>query len=117
MPGRYLSQQIAFSTISNAALADDAMLALRTDFRFQILKNNFITARAQLALFNEKVLGEYDISTPQSFINKHAYYGFGLEYGFKTGAGPIKIGAHWSNCERSNAKTGFGVMVSAGYSF
>ena len=117
MPGRYLSQQIAFSTISNAALADDAMLALRTDFRFQILKNNFITARAQLALFNEKVLGEYDISTPQAFINKHAYYGFGLEYGLKTVAGPIKIGAHWSSCERSNAKTGFGVMVSAGYSF
>ena len=103
LPGRYFEQQMPFIGINNMAVMPDFLTVLKTDFRFQLLQNNYFTA-----IFN--YAAAFD-----SFSNLDDYEGFsgvGIEYSYYTVAGPISFLMHWS--DYSNR---LGLYLSFGFNF
>lgn len=107
MAGRYLDQQMPFIGIQNAAAMMNMLGVARTDFRFKLFKNNYLTAIANLAVTSD------DLKSMAVFDeDAHAYIGAGLQYTYNTIIGPISANLHWSNYAK-----GVGFYVSAGFDF
>lgn len=106
MPSRYMDQQIPFVGVNDFFAADRMLLVLRSDFRFKLFKNNYLSAIVNFA---------DTFSAPKDIVNfnkSKGYVGAGIEYAYDSILGPIKADIHWSNVTKK-----LGVYLSLGYNF
>ena len=103
LSGRYLDQQIPFVGVSHLAAMKNILTMCRTDFRYTLAKNHYLTA-----IFNYA----RDCDYFRDFGDGPGYFGTGIEYAFDTIFGPLSANVHWSSL---TGKVGF--YLSAGYNF
>ena len=103
MAGRYVDHQLPFIGINNAAFRRNNLVVLRTDFRYEFLRNNYITAA-----FNYS----RDFYSFRQFETGVDLYGCGLGYAYDTVVGPLKAIVHWSSMTRK-----VGAYLSLGFDF
>lgn len=101
---RYHNCQVPFFGLTNSYIAEDNMLSLSAELRYNPRKKLYVSALAGL------------ISTDASFFNMcklsgTVIYAAGTELGFQSIAGPIKLNAHW------NSHNGMEMYVSFGLDF
>ena len=92
--GRYLDQQIPFTGINYAAAMQNYLTVVRTDFRFRLCKNNYITAIANYACTMAEL---------EDFGNAHNIYGIigaGIKYSYNSIIGPVELELHWRSRNR-----------------
>ncbi len=109
MDGRYFEQQLAFMGINNAVPMENIIVLTRSDFRFQVAKNHYVSGIFNYARDCDKLKNFLDSSAGNS-------YGAAIEYGFDTTFGPIKADLHWSNINKDK-NGGVGFYLSVGYNF
>jgi NTE family protein len=103
MLGRYVDHQLPFIGINNAAFRRNNLVVLRSDLRYQIFRNSYLTAA-----FNYS----RDFYSFRQFENGENLYGFGLGYAYDTIVGPLKAIVHWSSMTRK-----VGAYLSLGFDF
>ena len=103
MLGRYVDHQLPFIGINNAAFRRNNLVVLRTDFRYEFLRNNYITAA-----FNYS----RDFYSFRQFETGVDLFGCGLGYAYDTVVGPLKAIVHWSSMTRK-----VGAYLSLGFDF
>ena len=103
MLGRYVDHQLPFIGINNAAFRRNNLVVLRTDFRYEFLRNNYITAA-----FNYS----RDFYSFRQFETGVDLFGCGLGYAYDTVIGPLKAIVHWSSMTRK-----VGAYLSLGFDF
>lgn len=103
LPGRYVDQQMPFVGITNLYATKNILTVFRTDFRFKIAKNHYVTGIVNYAR---------DCDFFRDYIDGLGYFGAAAEYSYNTIFGPISFNVHWSNLSN---KAGF--YLSAGYNF
>ena len=106
MPGRYLDQQIPFIGIGNVVTTPNVLGIARTDFRFRLSRNNYLSAIVNYGVGALK-LSEIFYNEPVS-----VYSGYGLEYAYDSIVGPIRFDLHWSNVTRR-----VGAFLGLGFDF
>lgn len=107
IPGRYAPQQVTFCGLNKAAAMGNYLAVFRTDFRFQIGKNNYITASANYVKDGDSFKNWFHYDK-----NDWGIYGVALEYAYNTIVGPIKANLHYSNFTNS-----LGFYVGIGLDF
>lgn len=101
---RYVDNQIPFFGRPSGMMVFDGFLASpQMDFQYRLNHKNYLTLKTALLQNSSYFLGLLD-HRPDAIA-------VGLEFGRKTVAGPLQIGAHW--CDLS----GFGLNLSFGYNF
>lgn len=103
LAGRYVDQQMPFIGITNLSMMKNILTVFRTDYRFRIVKNHYITGVVNYAR---------DCDHFPNYAEGVGYFGAGIEYAYDTIFGPIKANVHWSNITNKA-----GVYLSAGYNF
>ena len=103
LPGRYVDQQIPFLGITNLYAMKNILTVFRTDFRFRIARNHYITGILNYAR---------DCDLFKDYVQGLGYFGAAAEYSYDTIFGPLSLNVHWSNLTQ---KAGF--YLSAGYNF
>ena len=104
LASRFLEYQLPFFGFASGFQACGRnVLSAQLDLRYRFNYKTFLTVRAGL-LQDEDAIKDL-VRTPLDA------YAFGAEFGRKTIAGPIRIGAQW--CDR----TGFSVSASFGFDF
>jgi NTE family protein len=103
MPGRYVDQQMPFVGVNNLSAMKNILTVFRTDFRFKVLKNNYVTAIVNYAR---------DCDRLKDYAVGDGYFGAALEYSYDTIFGPLSFNVHWSNLTNL-----VGIYLSAGFSF
>ena len=103
MPGRYVDQQMPFIGVNNLSAMKNILTVFRTDFRFKVLKNNYVTAIVNYAR---------DCDRLKDYAVGDGYFGAALEYSYDTIFGPLSFNVHWSNLTNV-----VGIYLSAGFSF
>jgi NTE family protein len=88
MAGRYLDQQIPFIGINNAVPLRNKIIVGGLNFRFKLFKNNYLSCLCDLSDDFDDFEAEKDGST---------IFGTGLEYGYNSIVGPLKMNIHWSS--------------------
>lgn len=106
LAGRYFDQQIPFAGFNNAFATNNIMAIAGADFRFNLFKNNYLTAT-----FNAMDTFDEMSNIGKGDSNK-AYYGAALQYAYDTIIGPIKADIHWSNINKK-----VGAYLSIGFDF
>ncbi len=103
LAGRYIDQQMPFVGITNLSAMKNILTIYRTDLRFKIARNHYVTGIVNYArdcdVFNNYVVGP-------------GYFGAALEYSFDSIFGPLSFNVHWSDITKKA-----GVYLSAGYNF
>lgn len=103
LAGRYVDQQMPFIGINNLSAMKNILTIFRTDYRFRLAKNHYITCIVNYAR---------DCDRFNEYTQGLGYFGAGAEYSYDTIFGPISFNVHWSNLTHK-----VGVYLSAGYSF
>lgn len=103
LSGRYVDQQIPFIGVTNLVAMENIMTLFRTDFRFRLLKNHYVTGIVNYVR-NSDTFMEYG--------RGQGYFGAGIEYSFDTIFGPLSANIHWSDLTNR-----VGVYLSAGFNF
>ena len=103
LPGRYVDQQIPFIGVTNLVAMENIMTLFRTDFRFKLAKNHYMTGIVNY-VHNSETFMEYG--------KGQGYFGAGIEYSFDTIFGPLSANIHWSDLTDK-----VGVYLSAGFNF
>lgn len=103
LPSRYVDQQMPFIGITNLSAMKNILTIYRTDFRFRLVKNHYLTGIVNYAR---------DCDRFKEYINGLGYFGAGLEYSFDTIFGPLSANIHWSNITKKA-----GIYLSAGFNF
>ena len=89
--GRYLDQQIPFMGINYAAAMANFLAVARSDFRFKLFKNNYLTASCNYAV---------TVADLKDFGNMNEAYGVfgaGLKYSYNSIIGPVELDLHWAS--------------------
>ena len=107
MAGRYLDQQIPFIGINNAAAMQKILGVVRTDWRFKLLKNNYLTAIANYALSCDEISAFKNLNEEVA-----GYLGCGLQYTYNSIVGPLSLNVHWSSYTHN-----VGLYMSLGFDF
>ena len=107
MAGRYLDQQIPFFGINNAAAMQKILGVVRADWRFKLLKNNYLAAVANYAVSCDEIS---DFKTWDEDVA--GYLGCGLQYTYNSIVGPLTFNAHWSSYTHK-----VGLYLSLGFDF
>ncbi len=102
--GRYFEHQFAFIGKNNVASMRRILTLARTDFRFEVKKNHYLTGIVNYAR-DARDFEEYAGS-------ELGWFGAGVEYAYDAFFGPVRADIHWSNLNR---KVGF--YVGIGYNF
>ena len=101
--GRYLENQLPFFGYSTGCYVYERALAVgQLDLRAEIGHANLISLQGALLVNSDKF---------STILRDAKVWAVGLEYGRKTIAGPLRLGAHWCN------ETGFGATLSFGFDF
>ena len=103
MAGKYVDQQMPFIGVGHLAAMKNILTLFRTDFRFTIARNHYLTGILNYARDCDR-FSDYTVGL--------GYFGAGVEYSFDTIFGPLSANLHWSNLTN---KVGF--YLSAGYNF
>ena len=103
IPGRYVDQQIPFIGINDISTMRSILTVFRTDYRFRVAKNHYITGVLNYAR---------DCDDFRDYTKGLGYFGAGLEYSFDAFFGPVSANVHWSNISK---KPGF--YINIGYYF
>ena len=103
LPGRYVDQQMPFVGINNLSAMKNILTIFRTDYRFRIAKNHYVTGILNYAR---------DCDYFKDYVKGLGYFGAAAEYSYDTIFGPITFNIHWSNMTNK-----VGVYLSAGYNF
>lgn len=103
LPGRYVDQQIPFIGITDLAAMKNILTVYRTDLRFRLARNHYLTGIVNYAR---------DCDTFQGYTEGLGYFGAGAEYSFDTIFGPISANIHWSNMTGK-----VGIYLSGGFNF
>ena len=88
MRGRYVSHQIPFAGIDNAAFRRNYLVSVGADLRFNLAQNHYLTARGNIA---------YDYDDFGHFEDGQAVKGLALGYTYNSIIGPISVYGHWSS--------------------
>ena len=88
MPGRYVDQQMPFIGVNNLSAMKNILTVFRTDYRFKVAKNHYVTA-----IFNYA----RDCDRFEDYAVGDGYFGAAAEYSYDTIFGPITFNVHWSN--------------------
>ena len=88
MAGRYVDQQIPFNS---AAYRSNCLFMLRSDLRYELLPDNYLTATVNYAR---------DFFDFDNFESGTDTFGFGLGYAYNSIVGPLKANIHWSTLTR-----------------
>ena len=81
-------------------------MVFRSDFRFKLFKNNYLTAMVNFADSAPDFKGIFNSNESKGYI------GAGVEYAYDSIVGPVKADIHWSNVTNS-----VGAYLSIGYDF
>lgn len=110
MKGRYFDHQFAFVGYNYLKPMGNLLAEVRTDFRFNVAKNHYITAIADYA---------QDGEVAKNFVDHWGLFGAGIEYSYNTIFGPISANFHYySPVNAFEAKLpNFGIYISAGLVF
>lgn len=103
LPGRYIDQQIPFMGINNVAIMRNILTVFRTDFRFSLARNHYLSGIVNYAR---------DSDSFKTYARGAGVFGAGLEYAYDTIFGPLQVDLHWSSMSK---KIGF--YVGFGYYF
>ena len=103
LPGRYVDQQMPFVGINNLSAMKNILTIFRTDYRFRLAKNHYMTAILNYAR---------DCDNFKEYATGLGYFGAAAEYSYDTIFGPITFNVHWSNLTNK-----VGIYLSAGYNF
>ncbi len=103
LASRYVDQQIPFIGANNLSVMKNILTVFRTDYRFKVVKNHYITGIVNYVR---------DCDHFMHYVDGPGYLGAGLEYAYDTIFGPIRANVHWSSLTDH-----FGVYLSAGYNF
>ena len=103
LAGRYVDQQMPFIGINNLSAMKNILTIFRTDYRFRLAKNHYLTGILNYARDCDKF---------SEYAKGLGYFGAAAEYSYDTIFGPITFNVHWSNLTNK-----VGVYLSAGYSF
>lgn len=103
--GRYFDQQIAFVGKNSIASTKKILSVLRTDFRFNLAKNHYLTGIVNYARDGQTF---YDYVASGEL----GWFGAGVEYAYNAFFGPVNFDIHWSNLTN---KVGF--YLGIGYNF
>ena len=103
LAGRYVDQQVPFVGMNNLSAMKNVLTIFRTDYRFRIAKNHYVTGILNYAR---------DCDTFKEYAQGLGYFGAAAEYSYDTIFGPISFNVHWSNLTNK-----VGIYLSAGYSF
>ncbi|MCQ2143741.1 MAG: hypothetical protein MJY56_06705, partial [Bacteroidales bacterium] len=108
--GRYFDHQLSFIGYNYVKPMGNLLAELRTDFRFNVAKNHYVTAIADYAQSGAKA---------KNFVDEWGLFGCGLEYSYNTIVGPISINCHYYSPANAFAAKleNFGVYLSAGLVF
>ena len=101
--GRYADQQIPFIGINNIAAMRNMLTVFRTDYRFRVAKNHYVTGILNYAR---------DCNDFSTYTKGLGYFGAGVEYSFDAVFGPVSANLHWSSLTK---KAGF--YINIGYYF
>ena len=101
--GRYIDQQIPFMGVNNLALSRNILTVFRTDFRFNVARNHYVSGIVNYARDSD------DFS---SYTQGLGIFGAGVAYSYDTVFGPLSASLHWSSLTH---KMGF--YVGVGYYF
>ena len=101
--GRYVDQQLPFIGITNLAAMKNIMTMYRTDFRFKVAENHYVTGILNYVR---------DCDDFKSYGVGMGYVGAGVEYSYDTIFGPLSANIHWSDMTGK-----VGIYLSAGYNF
>ncbi len=105
MAGRYLEQQMPFIGVSYATPLQAKMIMAGMDFRFHLSRNNYLSLVAE-------AVKDSDVLDPDLLLSGDILIGCGLEYGYDSILGPIKMNIHWSNLTHS-----VGAYLGMGFDF
>ena len=105
VPGRYIEQQVPFMGINYATPLKNHYLLYRSDFRFHLTENNYLSAVLNVV----KDSNEFDTDL---LWTGDILFGAGLEYSYDSIVGPIKLNVHWSNLTNK-----VGAYFSLGFDF
>ncbi|MBO5808129.1 MAG: patatin-like phospholipase family protein [Bacteroidales bacterium] len=103
LPGRFVDQQMPFIGVTNLVAMENIMTLFRTDFRFTLAKNHYLTGIVNYVRDSEYFSG---------YGAGKGNFGVGVEYSFDTIFGPISANVHWSDFTNKA-----GVYLSAGFNF
>lgn len=103
LSGRFVDQQIPFMGVTNLVAMENIMTLFRTDFRFRMARNHYITGTVNYVRDSRYFKG-YGEGT--------GHFGAGVEYSFDTIFGPLSANVHWSDFTGK-----VGVYLSAGFNF
>ncbi len=103
IPGRYVSQQIPFYGLNNIAIMNRILTTFRSDFRFKLAKNHYLTG-----IFNYA----RDSDTFKNYLYGNNTFGAAIEYSYNAFFGPITTNLHWSSLTER-----LGFYLGIGYNF
>ncbi len=103
LPGRFVDQQIPFMGVTNLVAMEHIMTVFRTDVRYRIARNHYLTATVNYLHDSENFSG---------YGRGKGNFGAGMEYSFDTIFGPLSANVHWSDITGK-----VGVYLSAGFNF
>ena len=92
-----------FIGVTNLSVMKNILTLYRTDFRFKIMKNHYLTGIVNYARDCDH-FSHYGVGP--------GYLGAAIEYAYDTIFGPFKANIHWSSMTDR-----VGVYLSAGYNF
>ncbi len=127
IPGRYFDQQIPFIGINNAIPAGNILTVARSDFRFQVARNHYLTGVFNYARTavdfrrffspDRSLSGLSDsMAAISTSLGDGNWYGAGIQYAYNAFFGPVKADLHWSNINKDK-NAGIGFYLSVGYNF
>ena len=96
-------EQLPFIGITNLAVMKNIMTMLRTDFRFRIARNHYVTGILNYVR---------DCDSFSTYGVGMGYVGAGVEYSYDTIFGPLSANIHWSDITGK-----VGVYLSTGFNF
>ena len=91
IPGRYLDQQMTFAGINYATAMSNFLAIARTDFRFKLFKNNYLTAMLNYAVSVSNLSDFGDVDKTYGVV------GAGLKYSYDSIIGPVELDLHWAS--------------------
>ena len=103
LAGRYVDQQMPFVGVTNLSAMKNILTVFRTDYRFRVAKNHYVTGILNYARDCDRFSG---------YTKGLGYFGAGAEYSYDTIFGPLTFNVHWSNLTKK-----VGLYLSAGYNF
>lgn len=108
--GRYFEHQLSFIGYNYVKPMGNLLAELRTDFRFNVAKNHYITAIADYA---------QNGAVAKDFFKEWGLLGAGIEYSYNTIFGPLSANFHYYSPVNSfeTKLANFGVYLSAGLVF